>query len=394
MKHTIFSCATILALCMVSIPVIAQLKVANTGKVGVAIADTIEPQSVLSIGGQGQTNAKAYVYKGDTITNVQYQYGIYSHVNMPDQSSKIYAVVGKCTNIASFMTGVYGDATARSHIGFTPDGGMFRPTTAGVYGTAGGADYENFGVYGTLNNNVTAGAGIFGTINGTDGMLLERYAGYFNGKTKVKGDFYAFTLNTYITPFLMTNIGGTARELPQKLLSLNPIQYQINDSVLESQHVHYGFDAKEMQKLFPELVQEDSIGNVSVNYVELIPLLVQTVQSLSYEIEALKKASQTASVAHHAKAAHHSPYDAVLYQNNPNPFSIDTKISYQLPSSTKRAALYIYDMNGLQIAEYPITVYGENAVIVSARTLDAGMYLYSLIADGQIVDTKRMILTK
>jgi hypothetical protein len=33
-------------------------------------------------------------------------------------------------------------------------------------------------------------------------------------------------------------------------------------------------------------------------------------------------------------------------------------------------------------------------VVINAGNLDAGMYLYSLIADGQIVDTKRMILTK
>ena len=51
-------------------------------------------------------------------------------------------------------------------------------------------------------------------------------------------------------------------------------------------------------------------------------------------------------------------------------------------------------MNGSQVAEYPIFSFGEGCVIVSANALDAGMYLYSLIADGQIIDTKRMILTK
>lgn len=38
--------------------------------------------------------------------------------------------------------------------------------------------------------------------------------------------------------------------------------------------------------------------------------------------------------------------------------------------------------------------YGHGTVIVSGGTLAAGMYVYSLVVDGQIVDTKQMILTK
>ena len=86
--------------------------------------------------------------------------------------------------------------------------------------------------------------------------------------------------------------------------------------------------------------------------------------------------------------------NAILYQNNPNPFTTDTRIGYSLPASTSSASLYIYNMNGAQIADYPITTFGEGSVIIKAGVMDAGMYLYSLIADGQVVDTKRMILTK
>ena len=65
-----------------------------------------------------------------------------------------------------------------------------------------------------------------------------------------------------------------------------------------------------------------------------------------------------------------------------------------MPTSTQSATLYIYNMNGLQVAEYPVTTLGSSEIIVTAVKLDAGMYLYSLVADGNIVDTKRMILTK
>ncbi|GHU66010.1 hypothetical protein FACS1894123_12000 [Bacteroidia bacterium] len=37
---------------------------------------------------------------------------------------------------------------------------------------------------------------------------------------------------------------------------------------------------------------------------------------------------------------------------------------------------------------------GQNSVMIQGSTLQAGIYLYSLVADGQEIDTKRMILTK
>ena len=57
---------------------------------------------------------------------------------------------------------------------------------------------------------------------------------------------------------------------------------------MDDHRTHYGFDAQELQKLFPELVHEDKMGNISINYVELIPLLVQTIQKLSAEVTELK----------------------------------------------------------------------------------------------------------
>ena len=59
-----------------------------------------------------------------------------------------------------------------------------------------------------------------------------------------------------------------------------------------------------------------------------------------------------------------------------------------------KADLYIYTMNGEQLAEYAVTERGETSVTIDGGSLNAGMYLYALIADGKVVDTKRMILTK
>ncbi len=42
----------------------------------------------------------------------------------------------------------------------------------------------------------------------------------------------------------------------------------------------------------------------------------------------------------------------------------------------------------------PIDAFGHGSVEVSASSLLPGMYLYTLVVDGQIIDTKRMILTE
>ena len=84
----------------------------------------------------------------------------------------------------------------------------------------------------------------------------------------------------------------------------------------------------------------------------------------------------------------------VLEQNSPNPFNISTTIAFYLPTSIAEASIYIYDMNGGQIKSYPINTRGNGSIIIQGSELAAGMYLYALIADGKVIDTKRMILTK
>ena len=37
---------------------------------------------------------------------------------------------------------------------------------------------------------------------------------------------------------------------------------------------------------------------------------------------------------------------------------------------------------------------GESSVVINGSQLTAGMYLYALIIDNQVIDTKKMILTE
>ena len=85
--------------------------------------------------------------------------------------------------------------------------------------------------------------------------------------------------------------------------------------------------------------------------------------------------------------------EAVLYQNTPNPFSSNTEISCYIPQVLNNALIYVYNLQGVQLKSFPVTQ-GISTVTINASELPAGMYLYTLVVDGVIVDTKRMILTK
>ena len=237
---------------------------------------------------------------------------------------------------------------------------------------------------------------------------IGTYAGYFAGNMKVTGTISATTVSTTSDRRLKENIQSVSSlSLTDGLRSLRPVafNYKVDTTLFsydeeaqEMRNTHYGLIAQEVQQIYPDIVYENQDGYLSINYTELIPLLIQSLQELTAKVESLE--NQLVDKTEIKQRRTHQPtngstdINAILYQNNPNPFTENTVIAYDLPTTTKSAALYIYDMNGVQLAQYDITSYGSSSLTIDGGSLSAGMYLYSLIADGIVVDTKRMILTQ
>ncbi len=87
-----------------------------------------------------------------------------------------------------------------------------------------------------------------------------------------------------------------------------------------------------------------------------------------------------------------APIGCKLFQNTPNPFNTQTEIRYFLPDDVKQASICIFDMQGALLKCYPAD--NSGSLVLYASELQPGMYIYSLIANRNEVDTKRMILTK
>ena len=129
----------------------------------------------------------------------------------------------------------------------------------------------------------------------------------------------------------------------------------------------------------------------------MVPLLVQSIKELNAKIEELQGNDIKKAPSRNAGATTIGDTEADLFsvsQNEPNPFTESTTIKLSIPKKTQRAALMIYDMSGKQIKQININERGKTSVNITSEGLAAGMYLYSLIADGKVISTKRMILTK
>jgi trimeric autotransporter adhesin len=170
-----------------------------------------------------------------------------------------------------------------------------------------------------------------------------------------------------------------------------------------------GFIAQEVEEVIKktgyvfhgvETPQSES-DHYSIRYAEFVVPLVKAVQELNTLLkeQSVQHAAEIAELKEQLKSSDGlgkglSETETLLYQNNPNPFSSDTEIKMSLPESTVNATVIVYNMEGRQLKELSVKGRGEASVKIAASDLHAGMYLYALIVDGKVVDTKRMILTK
>ena len=160
---------------------------------------------------------------------------------------------------------------------------------------------------------------------------------------------------------------------------------------------HYTLKAEQLEEVFPDLVYENEDGSKSINYVEMVPILVQAIGELKSEINELKGNGSARKISANATGINDvdgSVEVLALGQNKPNPFGTSTEIEVSVPESVQSAFVYVYDLQGKKVQQVNLTARGKQTVQLNAASLADGMYLYSLIADGKVVETRRMIVEK
>ncbi len=179
----------------------------------------------------------------------------------------------------------------------------------------------------------------------------------------------------------------------EKIMKINGKTYEFKKEEFKNYNFNegsnFGFIAQELKEVLPEAVKLEENGYYSVNYDAIIPVLVEAMKEQNLKIKILESQLPLSSYEKNSMQAN-APQ---LMQNNPNPFNHQTNIQYYLPPETKSASLMIFDLQGKLIKTFNISEYGNASMIINANELSAGMFIYSLIVDEKVVNTKRMIMT-
>src|SRR6201991_3907695 len=84
-----------------------------------------------------------------------------------------------------------------------------------------------------------------------------------------------------------------------------------------------------------------------------------------------------------------------LGDNFPNPASTSTTISYSLPAGVTAAACQVYTLDGKAITSLVLSPSaGKSQVQLNTGGLASGIYMYSLIVNGKVLDTKKLVISK
>jgi hypothetical protein len=245
----------------------------------------------------------------------------------------------------------------------------------------------------------------------------SNWAGYFAGKVFA-------TTYTSSDRKLKKDISdlSSAMDIINKL---QPKQYEFRqDGNYKYMHLeegkHYGLIAQDLEQVLPNLVKQTSFDpNVemqgpakvdakglpikqesaqqkaevidfkAVNYTELIPIIIkgmqeqaETIKEQQQQINDLK--DQLSRITGNGNILTSA---GSLSQNTPNPVRGSTRISYSLPTNSK-GQLVLTDALGRTIKVVSLNNSGN--VNLNTAGLSSGMYNYSLMVNGKIVESKKM----
>jgi hypothetical protein len=82
---------------------------------------------------------------------------------------------------------------------------------------------------------------------------------------------------------------------------------------------------------------------------------------------------------------------ALLFQNSPNPFTDKTTITYYVPENAKYATIVVSDHMGTEFKTIILTQRGKGSLTINASEVGRGVYTSTLIIDGQVIDSRKMV---
>lgn len=181
-------------------------------------------------------------------------------------------------------------------------------------------------------------------------------------------------VNTVDLSLLMDNTDHQSLELEGNILSIEDGNSVELDAYLDNSDEQDLVSASLIGSIL-----EIEIENGSSVTVDLYPLIADLEERVA-TLESLVTGVSNPSFSH-----------AKIFNNTPNPFSSETLIPFFIPESVNDASILITNVQGIEVNVINIEQRASGSVVVSGSDISSGAYFYTLIVDGQIVDTKILV---
>lgn len=312
------------------------------------------------------------------------------------------------------------DGSANTAIGYSANvslGGLLYATAIGSGAIAKG-DHET--VIGSNAPGVVIG-GYANWSNLSDGRFKEQV------KENVPGMDFIRALRpvTYII-----NIDKLQRHITAQMPDTIAAKYlpTAQEMAVAKTEIKTGFIAQEVEATAKKIgykfdgvnAPKNETDNYSIAYAQFVPSIVKGMQEQQVEIDAQQQQIKKLAAENKALTAQVQEIDelkarldrlekllsfttattnatitsARLDQNQPNPFNSNTAIRYFIPEGARQAELRIQDVAGKLIKTIVLEGSGEGQANLEAQTLSTGTYVYTLVLDGKVIETKKMVLTR
>lgn len=289
---------------------------------------------------------------------------------------------------------------------------------------SGIAAQTNYGGFFEANgSSCISGVTSYGIYSRVNNPCTNDMAGLFDGNVTINGIGYLYTTAWTSDQKLKKDIKPIINGL-DKIRLLKPSTYTFKTDEFKDMNLpkenQLGLIAQELEKIFPELVvnvpghnkideKGEVVGTIpdhkAVNYIGLIPVLISAAQEqdkiitnqqkqLDEQKQLIDALTQKASGTTGINTLNTVETGFQMSQNEPNPFTHETVVKYILPQTINTAFMAVYDLTGKQITTFAISEKGSSSLTITSEKLAAGIYIYSIVADGKVVDSKRMIVAE
>jgi|JI7StandDraft_1071085.scaffolds.fasta_scaffold14901_4 hypothetical protein len=268
-------------------------------------------------------------------------------------------------------------------------------------------------------------------IHGSAGNLFNYttpsnyYAGWFDGDVMVNGTGYNTSFAVFTSDRRFKDKIENISNASNIIAKLNPTTYFMKTNNEYGLHFsatrQYGFISQEVEAILPELVTEihkpasvdkdgkevtQAVDFKGLNYMGFIAILTKGIQEqqdqmvkqqqqideLKAQISLLLNNSNKGKVGTTVVPVNLTDKNiVVLDQNVPNPFAESTVISYNVPENFTKAQIQFTNQEGKIIKAVDILSAGPGSMSIFANDLSNGVYTYSLVVDGNVIATKKMI---